>query len=256
MPSADVVVIGREDVDETPAKIAGEAKLVLGDAVHVQAFGLDTNIQGDLQVRMMSDRPVSGEGQVTLVDGVFAAYGQKLTIAEGTLTFTGPLDNPLVDVKAVRVIEALEGPVTAGIHLQGRAQSINATIYSDPVMAEADALSYLVVGRPLSQATESEGGELSSAALALGAKQAGRVTEQIGQALGLDQLTVAGNGGDTTALVAGKQINSRLHARYAYGVFSRLGTLLIRYRLSRRLTLEAGAGEANSIDLLYLVEKQ
>ena len=257
MPSPDVVVIGREESSvEEPTRIDGVARLTLGDQVHVTAFGLDTKLGGDLQVRMFKDRPISAEGKVTLVEGIFSAYGQKLSIQEGTLTFTGPLDNPIVDVKAVRIIEALDGQVTAGIHLQGRAQSITSTVYSDPSMAEADALSYLVVGRPLSQATESEGGELSRAALALGARQAGRVTEQIGQALGLDQLTVAGDGGDTTALVAGKQINSRLHARYAYGVFSRLGTLLLRYRLSKRLTLEAGAGEAQSIDLLYLVEKE
>lgn len=254
--SEDVVVIGREEPVREPTRISGSANLVLGNAVHVQAFGLDTRLSGELQVRMYNDRPISADGEVSLVDGVFSAYGQKLTIQEGTLTFTGPLENPLVDVRAVRIIESLDGPVTAGIHLQGRAQSINSTVYSDPVMAEADALSYLVVGRPLSQATESEGGELASAALALGVRQAGRITDQIGQALGLDQLTVAGDGGDTTALVAGKQLNSRLHARYAYGVFSRLGTLLIRYRLSQRLTLEAGAGEAQSIDLLYLVEKE
>jgi autotransporter translocation and assembly factor TamB len=57
------------------------------------------------------------------------------------------------------------------------------------------------------------------------------------------------------ALDAGKQINSRLHARYAYDVFSRLGTLLLRYRMSSRVTLEAGAGESQSIDVLYSVEK-
>ncbi len=257
MPSADVVVIGREEsAVEQPTRIDGVARLTLGDKVHVTAFGLDTRLRGDLQVRMFKDRPITAVGQVTLEEGIFSAYGQKLTIQEGTLTFTGPLDNPIVDVRAVRVIEAIDGPVTAGIHLQGRALQINSTVYSDPVMAEADALSYLVVGRPLSQATQSEGGELSSAALALGVRQAGRITDQIGQSLGLDQLTVAGDGGDSTALVAGKQINSRLHARYAYGVFSRLGTLLLRYRLSRRLTLEAGAGEAQSIDLLYLVEKE
>lgn len=255
-PSSDVVVIGREvSSAEEPTRIDGVARLTLGDQVHVTAFGLDTKLNGDLQVRMFKDRPISAEGRVTLVEGVFSAYGQKLTIQEGTLTFTGPLDNPIVDVKAARIIEAFDGQVTAGIHLQGRAQSITSTVYSDPVMAEADALSYLVVGRPLSQATESEGGQLTSAALALGARQAARVTDQLGQALGLDQLTVAGSGGETTALVAGKQINSRLHARYAYGVFSRLGTLLVRYRLSQRLTLEAGAGEVQSIDLLYLVEK-
>jgi translocation and assembly module TamB len=68
-------------------------------------------------------------------------------------------------------------------------------------------------------------------------------------------LSVLGDGGDATALVAGKQLNSRLHARYAYGVFSRLGTLLLRYKLSRYITLEAGAGEAQSIDILYSAEK-
>jgi len=122
-------------------------------------------------------------------------------------------------------------------------------------MADADALSYLVIGRPLNQATESEGGELSGAAVALGLRQATRLTEQIGQAVGLDQLSLTGDGGETTALVAGKQINSRLYARYAYGVFSRLGTLVLRYKLSRRVALEAGAGETQSIDVLYSVEK-
>ncbi len=257
MPSPDVVVIGRDESPSgEPTKIDGVAKLTFGDRVHVNAFGLDTKLLGNLQVRMYKDRPISAEGKVSLVEGVFSAYGQKLTIEEGTLTFTGPLDNPIVDVKAVRVIESFDAQVKAGIHLQGRAQQISSTVYAEPAMAEADAISYLIVGRPLSQATQSEGNELSSAALALGVGQAGRVTEQIGQALGLDQLTVAGDGGDATALVAGKQLNSRLHARYAYGVFSRLGTLLIRYRLSKRLTLEAGAGEAQSIDLLYLVEKE
>jgi translocation and assembly module TamB len=123
-------------------------------------------------------------------------------------------------------------------------------------MADADALSYLVIGRPLNQATESEGGELSGAAVALGLRQATRLIEQIGQTVGLDQLSLTGDGGDATALVAGKQISSRLYARYAYGVFSRLGTLLLRYKLSRTLSLEAGAGENQSIDVLYSVEKE
>ncbi len=122
-------------------------------------------------------------------------------------------------------------------------------------MAEADALSYLVVGRPLNQATEAEGGDLTGAAVALGLKQASRLVEQIGQSLGLDQLSLTGDGGETTALVAGKQVNKRLYARYAYSAFSRLGTLLLRYRLSERVVLEAGTGDSQSIDILYSVER-
>lgn len=256
VPSEDVTVIGRTENENPRRRLTGDARLVLGEDVHVQALGLDTNLRGDLTVSLVQDRAVSADGRITLVGGSFSAYGQELTIDEGTLTFTGPLDNPIVDVRAIRVIEAFEGPVTAGIHLRGRAQSLSSTVYSDPVMADAEALSYLMLGRPLEQASGAEGDQLSVAAIGLGVKQAARVTEQIGQALGLDQLTLAGDGGDTTALVAGKQLNSRLHARYAYGVFSRLGTLLLRYQMTKRLTLEAGAGEEQSIDLLYLVEKQ
>ena len=123
-------------------------------------------------------------------------------------------------------------------------------------MSEADALSYLMIGRPLAEATSAEGGELSTAAVGLGIRQASRLTQQIGQSVGLDQLSIIGDGGDATALVAGKQINQRLYARYAYGVFSQLGMIMIRYKLSARLSLEAGAGETQSIDILYTVDKE
>ncbi len=253
--SPDVVVLGEENGVTRRTLITGETRLLLGDRVHFEALGLDTRLVGNVLFKMADGRPIRAEGKLSLVDGTYAAQGQKLKIEQGELIFTGPLDDPLVDVRAVRVVETFDGSVTAGIHLRGRAQNLTTSVYSDPAMADADALSYLIIGRPLNQATESDGGELSGAAIALGLQQASQITDQIGQELGLDQLSVAGDGGETTALVAGKQINSRLHARYAYGVFSRLGTLLLRYKMSRNLVLETGAGENQSIDILYTIEK-
>ena len=122
-------------------------------------------------------------------------------------------------------------------------------------MSEAEALSYLVIGRPLEQATVADGSMLSGTAYALGLTQATVITNQVGQNLGLDQLAVAGSNQSTTELVAGKQINSKLYVRYAYGVFTEIGNLLLRYRLSERLTIEAGTGESQSMDLLYMIEK-
>lgn len=253
--STDVVVLGEEEIRIEPTRIAGEVRLRLGQEVRIKALGLDTGLSGELLVRLRQDRAMSADGRISLDKGSFAAQGQKLTIQNGELTFTGPLDNPIVNVRAVRVIDTFDGTVTAGIHLHGRAQDLTTTVFSEPAMNEVDALSYLVIGRPLSQATEAEGGELSGAAVSLGLRQATRLTEQIGQSIGLDQLSLSGDGGDTTMLIAGKKINSRLYARYAYGIFSRLGTLLLRYKLSDRVTLEAGAGEAQSIDILYSIEK-
>lgn len=238
------------------ARYSGEARVTLGDAVRVSAFGLDTRLEGELLIRKNPDEELTAEGTVRLVDGEFVAYGQRLEIEEGTLTFTGPLDDPIVDVRAIRTIEDLNSTIVAGLQLTGRAQNISSTIFSEPSMGEADALSYLMIGRPLAEASDSEGNELSGAAVRLGLRQAARITQEIGQSLGLDELTIIGDGGDATALVAGKQFNSRLYARYAYGVFSRLGMIMIRYKLSERLSLEAGAGETQSIDILYTVEKE
>ena len=253
--SPDVIVLGEQPPESRPTRLTGDVDVILGEKVLVDALGLQARLTGNLSVRLLENQPVGAEGRISLMDGTFEAYGQKLKIRDGELTFTGPLDDPLVDVRAVRVIETIDGPVTAGLHLSGRAQNLNTSVFSDPAMAEADALSYLVVGRPLNQATEAEGGDLTGAAISLGLKQASRLVEQIGQSLGLDQLSLTGDGGETTALVAGKQVNKRLYARYAYGVFSRLGTLLLRYRLSDRMTLEAGAGDNQSIDILYSVER-
>ena len=252
-------IVAASDDYSTPrsaARYSGEARLVLSEDVHIAAFGLDTNVSGELLVRKSPDQQLTAEGQIELSNGEFVAYGQRLMIEEGTLTFTGPLDNPIVDVTATRTIENFDSTIVAGIRLRGRANNLNSTVYSEPAMAEADALSYLMIGRPLAEASNSEGSQLAGAALGLGLKQASRLTEQIGQSVGLDELTFIGDGGDATALVAGKQINSRLYARYAYGVFSRLGMILIRYRLSERLSLEAGAGETQSIDILYSVETE
>lgn len=254
-PSADVRVEGREAPVAAGIPLSGDVNLLLNENVHINAFGLDSNVEGALRFRLARNRDPRAEGELKLVGGVFTAYGQRLTIEEGTLTFTGPLDDPLIFVRAVREIEDLDGTVKAGLELRGRASNITSTVYSSPSMSQADALSYLVLGRPLEEATTADGSMLSGTAYALGLRQATMITGQIGQTLGLDQFAVSGSNQSTTSLVAGKQVNSRLYVRYAYGVFTQIGSLLLRYKLSKRLTIEAGTGESQSMDLLYLVEK-
>ena len=159
-------------------------------------------------------------------------------------------------MRATRKIENAGSTVTAGIHLTGRAQSLSSTVYAEPSMSEAEALSYLVLGRPLEDATSADGSNLSNTAYSLGLRQAALITNQIGQTVGLAELKVSGSNQNTTELVAGKQINSRLYARYAYGVFTRLGHLILRYRLNDSFTVEVGAGETQSMDIMYIIERE
>jgi translocation and assembly module TamB len=129
-------------------------------------------------------------------------------------------------------------------------------VFSDPVMSEADALSYLLLGRPVTgTGDDEETATLQTAALAMGLQQALPVVQRIGQSLGLDEFTVQSTDTDAGALMAGKYLSPRVFIRYSYGLFNRIGGLLLRFRVNERLSIETRSGDQKSMDLLYTVEK-
>ena len=79
--------------------------------------------------------------------------------------------------------------------------------------------------------------------------------QRIGDTLGLDELTVQSTTTDAGALMAGKYLSPRVYIRYSYGLFNRIGGLLLRFRVNERLSIETRSGDQKSMDLLYTVEK-
>jgi translocation and assembly module TamB len=192
---------------------------------------------------------------VRLKEGKFGAYGKELTIERGTLGFAGPLDDPAVDLRASRRVDWEGKSVTAGILLKGTASRPESRVFSDPAMSEADALSYLISGRPLQSANTTDRSAIAGAALSLGVQQASPLTQRLGSAVTLDELGMEGGTLDETEVVAGKQLGSDLYVRFTYGLFNRIGTVLARYKIGRNLSIEAASGEDQSLDLIYSVEK-
>lgn len=225
---------------------------LLGDDVHLDAFGLKTRIEGTVKIEGGSHKPYLGFGRLSLREGRYKAYGQELTIERGELIFNGPLDNPNLDVRATRSAN----DVVAGIQLTGTPSQLRSTLYSEPALGDAEILSYLLTGRALSSSTTAtEGDALNNAAFALGLAQAGSITSQIRGSLGLETLTVEG-GAEDGRIVAGKRFGDRLLVEYGYGLIDKLGTLLLRYQLSERLVLESRTGTVSNLDILYRVKKQ
>ena len=123
-------------------------------------------------------------------------------------------------------------------------------------MSDAEALSYLLTGRSLENATSAgEGDTLNQAAFALGLSGAGSIVSQIRGNLGLDVLSVEG-GASNSRIVAGKRVSQRLFIEYGYGLIDQLGTLLLRYQLNERLVLESRTGATSNLDLVYRVRKR
>ena len=250
-PSPDAVVHGAAaPAPRRPLRLHSNLTITLGEDVSYSGAGLTTDLGGELAIAHESGRTAVATGTVIL-SGQYEAYGQSLELERGRLLFAGPWDNPALDVRAVRRLEE----VTAGVQLSGTLRSPQTRIFSEPVLSEADALSYLLFGRPLSSAGADETASLESAAISMGLKQALPAIERVGQSIGLDELSVRTTNADAGELMAGKYLSPRVYIRYTYGLFNRIGGLMLRLELNDRLSLETRSGYEKSMDLIYTVEQ-
>jgi translocation and assembly module TamB len=257
-PSPDAIIHGEEGVNGEASGgifVLERLEVELGPRVSLRGFGLDTGLAGRLVLAQpQNGRTIGADGIVTLERGSFSALGKQLNIDRGALIFSGLIDDPGLDVRTSRRVTYQGSEVTVGLLLSGTLRQIQTRIFSEPAMSEIDALSYLTLDRPFSAAGAGEGVDLTGAALSLGLRQALPVAQRLGSALSLDEVGLEGGELEETEVIAGKQIGSSLYVRYAYGLFNRIGTIKLVYRLSRRISIEASSGEYQSMDLIYSVE--
>ncbi len=251
-PSSDVVVHRGTEVARARQFVVDlDVRTRLGEDVALSGFGLSTGLEGAVRIVGRSDTTFTSTGRLVLRDGRYAAYGQTLTIDSGELIFNGPLGNPTLNVRASR--KASDNTV-AGILLTGTPNQPRSQVYSEPPLSDVEALSYLLTGRPLSNANAEQGDMLGQAAFALGLSSAGSVVSRVRNDLGLETLGVQGSA-DNSQFFAGKRFGNRLFVEYAYGIVDNLGTLLLRYQLNSRLVVESRSGVVRNVDIVYSVRK-
>ncbi|MBH8308824.1 translocation/assembly module TamB domain-containing protein, partial [Acinetobacter baumannii] len=90
-------------------------------------------------------------GQRNITDGRVHAYGQDLIVRKGELLFSGPPDQPLLNIDAIRTPDATAADVIAGVRVTGSADQPKAALFSAPFMSQHAALSYLLRGPCLSR---------------------------------------------------------------------------------------------------------
>jgi len=252
--SEDEYLVTEERDKAGPAmKTRADIRLQLGDQVRITGGGFASRLAGELRIRQQPGQPASGSGELRVVDGSYSAYGQELTVRSGTIIFTNqPIDNPAIQAEAVRSA----GDVTAGIRASGTARQPVTELFSTPAMPEADILSYLIIGRPLSDASAGEGDILLQAATSMGIKGTAGLRHTIASTLGLDTLaleTATTSEGEADArLVIGKYLSPKLYLSYGAGlVDAAANTVKMRYEINRFLSLEGAQGASTGVDLLY-----
>ncbi len=243
----------------TPATRAVKlaVKLDLGPDFRVQGKGIDTRLAGVLTVSGDAANGPRLVGAVNTVGGQYRAYGQRLDVEQGVLRFTGPLDNPSLDILAIRS-DAFQTGQRVGVQITGTALIPRIRLYAQPELPDAEKLAWLITGK----ATASGGAEaalLQQAALALIGSKTGGSSGGLVSSLGLDELSFrsgSSNADGTTsqaAVTLGKRFSRNFYAAYERSVSGALGTLYIFYDLSQRFTVRAQAGQQSAVDLIYTV---
>jgi translocation and assembly module TamB len=195
------------------------------------------------------------DGTLRAVDGTYQAYGQKLVIDRGVLSFAGPVENPRLDIEATRP----NLDVRVGVLVTGSAQSPRVRLFSEPDMSEIDKLSWLVVGRASETVNGADTALLQQAALALLAGESPGVTDRIVKGIGFDQIgvrqgtTTGTSDVKDTIVTLGKQISQRWYVGYERGLNATSGSWQLIYRIAQRVSVRAQAGDDNAIDLHWIL---
>ena len=220
----------------------------LGQQLRLRGRGLDTGLRGELRITSPGGR-LSVNGTVSTQGGTYQAYGQKLSIDRGSITFNGLVDNPRLDIEATRP----NTDVRVGVTVGGTATNPRIRLFSEPDLPEVDKLSWLVLGRATDGLGRTDTALLQRAALALLSGEGPGVTDRITKALGLDEVSLRQTDGEVreTVISLGKQLSQRWYVGYERGLNATAGSWQLIYRIAQRLTLRAQSGLENSIDVIW-----
>ena len=262
--SDDVVVLGRdkkglvakEAAPSMPLSVDIEADL--GDSFRLRGMGADASLAGAVRVRVAGGRAPRINGTIRVVEGNYAAYGQKLAIERGVITFSGPYDNPGLNILAVRKRpegeQLTETNVEAGVEVRGSALAPAAKLVSTPTVPDSEKLAWLVLGHGLEGTSGNESGVLSAAAGALlgGSGKGGGFQSRLANSLGVDELGVSqAKGLESTVVTVGKKISSRTYVSFEQGASTATSLVKLRYKLNPRVSLQLQAGTNTAFDVLY-----
>jgi translocation and assembly module TamB len=255
--SDDVVIVGQPrktaESGMRDLPLALDLEVTLGRDFRFSGEGLDTRLAGRVHVVTSPSGTLTAKGSIRAVSGTYYVFGQRLDIDRGRLLFDGPVDNPALDVVALRKNLAVE----AGVELTGTVKVPRVRLVSNPPVPDGEKLSWLLTGQGLDRAGRGDLALLGAASASLLGQGKKPITTQIANQVGLDDISVRDSGtavttGQSTQVVAfGKRISDKLSLVYEQGLTVASNALRIEYALTRTITLRAEAGTISSLGLYY-----
>ena len=229
-----------------------DLKLIVENDVRIDSFGLESKVAGDLSIKMDQQTPMIATGELNLREGTYRAFGQDLIITKGQVGFSGPINKPYLNIKAIRNPENTANDVVAGVTLTGNVEQPSLKVFSEPAMDQGQSLAYLLNGQPLDEGDSSTDAMLTQLLLAQGVSRSEGLVSKVGETFGLSDVSLSSKGsGDDTKVEISGYVAPGIQVKYSVGVFESLSEVAIRYQLLSQLYVEATNGLTRSIDILY-----
>ncbi|WP_028535787.1 translocation/assembly module TamB domain-containing protein [Paludibacterium yongneupense] len=250
--SGDVYVKGRAPTPPSALEnlpFSADLTLDLGDHFHFGGQGLDTQLTGQVTLSANPGQAPAAHGQVRVLSGRYKAYGQDLDIEYGAVTFTGPLDNPHLNVRARRRLSS----VGAGVEVSGTVQAPQIRLISTEALSDRDKLAWLVLGRAASSNTRDDSAMASAGALLAGSlnNQVG-VFDDVGMTSRSERIQRDGRISPAEQMVTvGRQLSQEFYLGYEYGISSAQQAVKLIIQLGKNWSLVLRAGVDASAESRY-----
>ena len=252
--SNDVIIIDSDEftVKQTyPLDVQVNIKLL--DNVKIDSFGLESNITGAISIVLDEDGNLFSDGMLQFENGRYRSFGQDLYIRKGQVVFSGSVENPYINVEAIRNTELTEDNVIVGIRLIGPVKKPVFTIFSEPDMQQTRMISYLLRGRDINSEDETSQDVVITTMLVGSSLGQGKdVIGFLGDTLGVKDFAIDTRGqGDDTRLEVSGYVLPGVQIRYGIGLFSDLSEVVVRYEIIPKLYIELVTGVDSAVDLYY-----
>ncbi|WP_392339833.1 translocation/assembly module TamB domain-containing protein [Moritella marina] len=252
--SNDVIIIDADNVTNYQSyPLDVEVNIKLLDDVKINSFGLKSDITGAVTIVLDKDGNLFSDGILQFENGRYRSFGQDLYIRQGQVVFSGSIDNPLINVEAIRNTELTEDNVIVGVRLIGPAKKPVFTIFSEPDMEQTRMISYLLRGRDIGSEDEtSQDDVLKTLLISSSLGQGEGVIGFVGDTLGVKDFAIdtQGQGNDTRVEMSG-YILPGVQIRYGIGIFSALSEVIVRYEIIPKLYIELVSGVDSAVDIYY-----
>ncbi|NHQ88154.1 hypothetical protein HA050_18770 [Iodobacter sp. HSC-16F04] len=248
--SDDVVIKGRRKapVDAGP-KLALQMDIDLGKNFRFRGYGLDARLAGLLRLRAQANQPPTAHGVVQVAENegnarsTYSAYGQKLDIERGVLAFQGPIDNPGLDVLAMRRGQQVE----AGVQVNGTALRPRVMLYSEPSVPDSEKLSWLLFGHGSDSMEKSDSAlmlQVANALLTSGDNSS--FSEGLLGKVGLDDVGFSSlkekDGSSTQVVSVGKQLSKNVRVSLEKSVNGLRDAVKFTWQLTKGWSLVSRIG--------------